>query len=109
MKSFIKIENESDTAILCIDDIIAVNSYPVDCDEKRAILDIWIREGGECLEFRNDIDKIKILYDKIENAMSNYYNIFSLDTLCQNITEEKPPKIAKKLPDLDKCVLITED
>lgn len=109
MKSFIKIENESGTAIVSIDDIVVVDFYPFDCDEKRAKLDIWIKNCKECLEFVNDIDKIKVLYDKIENAMSNYYNIFIPDALCQNTTKEKPPKIAKKLPDLDKCVLITED
>lgn len=105
MRTFIKVKTDSDEFIVDADIIDAINCYLDDGDD--GIIDIRLKNhAGDPLALSGKYADLKPVYDQIVSTMSSFGMIVDAG---EKIAVQQPVKIARKLPNLDQCVLITED
>ena len=105
MRTFIKVKTDDDEFIVDADIIDTVNCYLSDGDD--GIIDIWLKNHADVLlTLSGKYADLKPVYDRIVSTMSSFGMIVDAG---EKIAVQQPVKIARKLPNLDQCVLITED
>ncbi len=109
MKNFLKIKNGDNIVLVDICDISAISLYQTIVNQENVTkLDIYLKGNCGSISMQGVYDEIKNIYAGIEETLSVFCNVFELGEKPVG-TELNPPKVARNLPDLDKCVLITED
>ena len=105
MRTFIKVKTDGDEFIVDADAIDAVNCYRN--GDTDGILDIRMNNhAGDPVALFGKYADLKPVYDQIVSTMSSFGMIVDAG---EKIAVQRPAKIARKLPNLDQCVLITED
>ena len=109
MSNFIKIEYGYERIIVRTDDIICVDFFKNINQEGR--ISFYLK-GCRDVYISGDYKEMDDLFGKIEKSLSAVNDIIPAGEETQvscSSTSTGIPKVAKTFPDLDKCVLITED